>query len=113
MKCIRLAIFALGFAAGLAIPRPVRAGELPQADGIWLDLGFPIVREAGGKKFRPLLAPLIVDLDTHIARSAPAPALRAGEIERITIEGGKVEIVGDTVRVEGGKVEVFRRKPSP
>ena len=33
-------------------------------------------------------------------------------IERITIEGGKVEISGGTIRIEGGKVEITRR-PRP
>jgi hypothetical protein len=32
------------------------------------------------------------------------------QIERIRIEGGKVEITGDSIRVEGGKVEIIRRR---
>lgn len=30
-------------------------------------------------------------------------------IERITVDGGKVEINGDTIKIEGGKVEIIRR----
>jgi signal peptidase I len=30
-------------------------------------------------------------------------------IERITIEGGKVEIRGETIKIEGGKVEILRQ----
>jgi hypothetical protein len=30
-------------------------------------------------------------------------------IERITIEGGKVEISGDTIKIEGGRVEITRQ----
>jgi hypothetical protein len=33
------------------------------------------------------------------------------QIETIKIDGGKVEITGDSIRVEGGKVEIIRRKP--
>jgi signal peptidase I len=33
-------------------------------------------------------------------------------IERITIEGGKVEISGDLIKIEGGKVEIIRQ-PRP
>jgi len=33
-------------------------------------------------------------------------------IERITIEGGRVEISGDRITIEGGKVEIMRQ-PRP
>jgi hypothetical protein len=33
-------------------------------------------------------------------------------IERITVEGGKVEISGNTIKIEGGKVEIIRQ-PRP
>jgi hypothetical protein len=32
-------------------------------------------------------------------------------IETIKIEGGKVEITGQSIKVEGGKLEIMRRKP--
>ena len=31
-------------------------------------------------------------------------------IERITIEGGKVEITGDAIKIDGGKVEITRQR---
>jgi signal peptidase I len=33
-------------------------------------------------------------------------------IERITVEGGKVEISGDTIKIEGGMVEITRQPVS-
>jgi hypothetical protein len=36
---------------------------------------------------------------------APGPV-----VERITIEGAKVEITGDTIKIEGGKVEITRKR---
>jgi hypothetical protein len=33
-------------------------------------------------------------------------------IERIRVEGGKVEISGNTIKIDGGKVEIIRR-PRP
>jgi len=33
-------------------------------------------------------------------------------IERITIEGGKIEITGDIINIDGGKVEIIRQ-PRP
>jgi len=38
-------------------------------------------------------------------------SLRESVIETIKIEGGKVEITGQSIKVEGGKVEIIRRKP--
>ena len=41
----------------------------------------------------------------------PQVPTRDPVIETIKIEGGKVEITGQSIKVEGGKVEIIRRKP--
>ena len=45
---------------------------------------------------------------TDITRQTLA---REPVIETIKIEGGKVEITGQSIKVEGGKLEIIRRKP--
>jgi hypothetical protein len=35
-------------------------------DSVWLDLDFPVMTAPDGRKFKPLFAPLIVDLDNRI-----------------------------------------------
>jgi hypothetical protein len=45
-----------------------------------------------------------VILHEGVLTTVPNPA-----IERITIEGGKVEIRGETITIEGGKVEILRQ----
>ncbi len=35
-------------------------------DSYWLDLGFPVLTAPDGKKFKPLFAPLVVDLDGRV-----------------------------------------------
>jgi hypothetical protein len=35
-------------------------------DSIWMDLGFPVMLGPDGRKFKPLFAPLIVDLDNRV-----------------------------------------------
>jgi hypothetical protein len=35
-------------------------------DSYWLDLGFPVMVTADGRKFKPLFAPLVVDLDGRV-----------------------------------------------
>lgn len=35
-------------------------------DSIWIDLGFPVMRAPDGRKFKPLFAPLVLDLDNRV-----------------------------------------------
>ena len=35
-------------------------------DSVWLDLGFPVLTHADGRMFKPLFAPLIIDLDGRV-----------------------------------------------
>ncbi len=35
-------------------------------DSVWIDLDFPVVRAPDGRKFKPLFAPLIMDLDGRV-----------------------------------------------
>ena len=35
-------------------------------DSIWIDCGFPVMKGPDGRKFKPLFAPLIVDLDNRV-----------------------------------------------
>jgi hypothetical protein len=40
--------------------------KLCNNDSIWMDLGFPVMVAPNGKKFKPLFAPLITDLDNRV-----------------------------------------------
>jgi hypothetical protein len=35
-------------------------------DSIWIDLGFPVMKAGDGRKFKPLFAPLLLDLDNRV-----------------------------------------------
>jgi len=41
-------------------------GGFANNDSIWMDLGFPVQTAPNGKRYKPLFAPLIVDLDSKI-----------------------------------------------
>jgi len=47
--------------------------------------------------------------ETLIIRDGAVVKIPGQVIERITIEGGKVEISGDTIKIKGGRVEIIRQ----
>lgn len=48
--------------------------------------------------------------ETIVAKDRVLLAIPGLVTERITIEGGKVEITGDTIKIEGSKVEIMRQR---
>jgi signal peptidase I len=48
--------------------------------------------------------------ETIVVRDGVMVKTAGPVIERITIEGGKVEITGDTIKIDGGKVEITRQR---
>jgi hypothetical protein len=52
-----------------AVPAPgnwVLAPTFANNDSYWMDLGWPVMTARNGKKFKPLFAPLVLDLDSRI-----------------------------------------------
>jgi len=41
-------------------------GQLTGNDSVWLDLGFPVMKAPDGRKFKPLFAALVQDLDNRL-----------------------------------------------
>jgi len=60
---------------------------------------------------RPGRGPVFLDYDRDGRLDLLVVAPRAPVVETITIDGGKVEISGDSIKVDGGKVEIIRRRP--
>jgi hypothetical protein len=65
-------------------------------DSIWLDLGSPVRTMPDGTMYKPLYAPLIIDLDSHLNINAhgnmanlrgPSPAASAAAIDHFSNQG--------------------------
>jgi hypothetical protein len=54
----------LDFGKGTRLPPP--GNGYANNDSIWMDLGHPVMTAPNGKRYKPLFAPLIVDLDSRI-----------------------------------------------
>jgi hypothetical protein len=87
--------------AGVPAGKGVAVGDLDD-DG-WPDL-FVTRIVVVGRLYRDNRDGTFTDI------TRPRPAGDA-VIETIKIEGGKVEITGQSIKVEGGKVEIIRRRP--
>lgn len=61
-------------AGGAANGPPTYVGN----DSIWMDLGFPVMTAANGKRFKPLFAPLVVDMDNKINLYAHGNIMNTG-----------------------------------
>lgn len=73
------------------------------SDSEWVDVTNLSPRKAQGF--------LILDLDGRLGLPWLPPRPPASPaVEQIQIEGGKVEINGDTIKIEGGKVSITRQR---
>src|SRR5262249_8499326 len=81
-------------------------------DSYWMDLGFPIMTAPNGKRFKPLFAALVIDLDGKVNISAPGNIRgrdAAGNIISVSNSGvGPWEINLTKVLTQSDWVNLFK-----
>ncbi len=71
-------------------------------DSLWLDLGFPVLTARDGRKFKPLFAPLILDLDGKVNLNVHGN-VRGAQLAHASNQGwGPWEVNLGRVLVAGG-----------
>jgi hypothetical protein len=61
--------------------------KLAANDSIWLDLDFPVMQAADGRKFKPLFAPLILDLDNRVNLNVHGNLRGTGQADHASNQG--------------------------
>ena len=96
------------------------SGQWCANDSIWLDLGFPVMTTPDGRKFKPLFAPHVQDLDNRVNVNihgnvlgfGPSKAgLNPGEARHLSNQGvGPWEVnVGKVIAAQEGALPEARR----
>jgi hypothetical protein len=80
-----------GFPSGVAYDA---TGKLVQVnnDSIWIDIGAPVMTTADGRKFKMLVAPLILDLDGRINLNVHGNVRGAGTTSASNLGIGRTEV---------------------
>ncbi len=73
-------------------------------DSYWLDLGFPVMTTPDGRKFKPLFAPLVTDLDNRVNVNVHGNIRGAGQMHRSNQGWGPWEVNLGRVLTRGNEV---------